>query len=159
MGESTEELLATSTAAAAAAAANGNGNVKKNQHVILSNDITQIPPTAVTNGSGAWTSLSPVRILNPHSFTDAVLLLLCRNFGHPQRLYKLWANMISVLMDDEPGALRKEVREEFRDVWEALNGRVERKDGVDSMAALYRISRDFGRRGLLGPGMEPVEDL
>ncbi|KAL4796399.1 hypothetical protein BDV19DRAFT_388225 [Aspergillus venezuelensis] len=72
--------------------------------LILSNDMTRIPPfslnTAMT-GSGPWHGLYPVRTLNSSSFTEAILLLVCRNLGHVERVDRMCGAILLALKDEE----------------------------------------------------------
>ncbi|KAL4937465.1 hypothetical protein BDV06DRAFT_226915 [Aspergillus oleicola] len=148
------------------------GHLAQGDHpdLILSNDTSRIPPflpsTDVT-GSGPWVGLYPVRTLNPHSYTGAIMLLVCRNMGHVERLDRMWGSILVALKDEgsnsrcrNRGIVFKMVRPLFKPAWEWFNHRPQHGDKPGLMG-LVRLREELKARGLLGglplPEMRDIE--
>ncbi len=140
------------------AIANAPGSENPHPHLILSTDAERIPPRGEPyNGSGPWGTLYAVKILNPDSFTDAVLFLLCRYLNHEEHLDKMCLNMIACLKDKSPNRLKKNVRPEFKHLWDAFNGRANSKV-LPLVAAKYARSYLAGRNELGPLPLPPVRE-
>lgn len=81
--------------------------------------------------SGTWEEIYPMKILNPASFTEALLQLYCRDYHSPsvQDAVQLgydayWKKLIlpmGEVKDDKNAIVKKSLRPEFREVWENFN--------------------------------------
>ncbi|KAL4969094.1 uncharacterized protein BDV14DRAFT_117642 [Aspergillus stella-maris] len=130
----------------------------RHSDLILSNDVARIPPFSYNmsmTGSGPWHGLYPVRTLNPASFTEAVILLVCRNLGHIERVDRMWGAMLLALKDEEDERgdryiVRKNVGTMFRRAWEWFNHRPMHGDKA-GLTSLIEFRHELKRKGLLGP--------
>ncbi|KAL4749330.1 hypothetical protein BDW72DRAFT_204872 [Aspergillus terricola var. indicus] len=118
----------------------------------LSND-PKLPPYSENGGSGPWASnFYPVKILNPNSLTEAVIMLHCRDTAREHRLYTLWSFMLCFLGDAD-GSLgerhEKHLRPKFHLAWECLNVRISMQGSVYREMRLLR--NELARAGELGP--------
>ncbi|KAL4930187.1 uncharacterized protein BDV17DRAFT_290165 [Aspergillus undulatus] len=126
------------------------GVLAKGEHadLVLSNNATRLP--------APWVGLYPVRTLNPHSFTEAVMLLLCRNICHAERLDRMWGSILVALKDEDQNeekdssVIRKHVRPLFQPAWDWFNRRSENGDMM-GLWKLLELREYLIKNGLLGP--------
>ncbi|KAJ5589737.1 hypothetical protein N7450_003709 [Penicillium hetheringtonii] len=81
--------------------------------------------------SGSWTETYPIKILNPSSFTEALLLLYCRDYHNSNDHDALqlgydeyWKRLIlpmGEVKENENAIVKKNLQPEFRDAWENFN--------------------------------------
>ncbi|KAL2835294.1 hypothetical protein BDW59DRAFT_168529 [Aspergillus cavernicola] len=84
----------------------------------LSNDSARLPEARLDGPSGPWTQLYPVRFLNPTSFCETLLLLLCRDYGHVKCRDFSWRTMWETLVENQV-PLNRPLRLDFKPMWEA----------------------------------------
>ncbi|PLB43194.1 hypothetical protein P170DRAFT_369818 [Aspergillus steynii IBT 23096] len=89
---------------------------------IMSASDPQLPPTILGRGQGRFPShLSAVRIPSAVRYCEAILFLLCRDYGHLREYY--WMAMLTYLMEyvDGTDILREEsLREEYTPFYGAI---------------------------------------
>ncbi|KAL4899068.1 hypothetical protein BDW74DRAFT_184071 [Aspergillus multicolor] len=76
-------------------------------------------PAAARQG-WSWTHLGPVRILNPASFCEVLIMLLCRDYGSIQGREFVWRGMWEELVKSCIHArLNRPLRPDFKELWDA----------------------------------------
>lgn len=88
--------------------------------ILLTTD-PRLPPYVQYGCTGPWTDLYPIKILNPSSFTEAVILLACRDYRQPNNLFPTWEGMLDALRGykEYPATLvKKSLRPEFQAFWQ-----------------------------------------
>ncbi|KAL2871456.1 uncharacterized protein BJX67DRAFT_377225 [Aspergillus lucknowensis] len=83
-----------------------------------------VNPGGANNGtgpSGPWSELYPVKILNPDSYTESIIWLLCRDMERDESLLDRWSDVRSALHDN--AMFKKRLRPRFRYAWDTLNMR------------------------------------
>ncbi|KAI9373512.1 hypothetical protein BJX61DRAFT_541664 [Aspergillus egyptiacus] len=120
----------------------------------LSND-SKLPPYAENGGTGPWPGdLHPVKILNPNSFTEAVIMLYCRDSARDLRLYSVWIRIMSSLMDAD-GILgqrvEKHLRPKFQLAWDCFNQRIPIAPLESYYKEMKLLRNRLARAGELGP--------
>ncbi|KAL3456246.1 hypothetical protein BJX64DRAFT_294294 [Aspergillus heterothallicus] len=109
-----------------------------------------LPLPAVTD---AWRNLYPIKVPKPNSFTEAVMLLFCRNACHHQRLGRVYSYMLAAMSEaeltqDTSKRVVRQLRAEFRAAWNYLCGRV--PHGADPNAEMKKLRNALIARGALG---------
>ncbi|KAJ6122942.1 hypothetical protein N7512_005407, partial [Penicillium capsulatum] len=92
---------------------------KDHPDILLTTD-PRLPPCVEYGCTGPWTDLHPIRILNPSSFTEAIILLACRDYNQPNHLFPTWGGMLDALRGykEYPATLvKKSLRPEFQAFW------------------------------------------
>lgn len=115
--------------------------------------------------SGPWLNTYPIKILNPNSFTEALLLLYCRDFHNANDRDALqlgydeyWKRLIlpmAEIKEDNSAVFKKTLRPEFREAWknfnmpaqpfgweyfhEDLRKELQRKDMLPRFPGIYRL--------------------
>ncbi|KAL2847818.1 hypothetical protein BJY01DRAFT_163718 [Aspergillus pseudoustus] len=107
-----------------------------------------------------WLDLHPTKILNPNSFTEAAILLFCRNACHYARLGLVYSYMLAALSEaeltnDQSRRVVRRLRPEFQPAWDCLNGRY--PPGTDPNAEMRKLRGRLMARGELG-AMPPEQD-
>ncbi|RDW65730.1 uncharacterized protein DSM5745_09469 [Aspergillus mulundensis] len=122
---------------------------------MLSNNI-RLPP-ASEGGSGPWVGDHGVRILNPATFTEAIMMLWIRERAVQEYdLASMWAFFLQALCDYPGGSgVQKNVRPKFKDAWDRHNGRGEDPD-ENVWDALIEMRDRLACAGELGPLVDPT---
>ncbi|KAL4966513.1 uncharacterized protein BDV14DRAFT_198970 [Aspergillus stella-maris] len=90
----------------------------------------------------SWETSHPVRLLNPNSFTEAVILIGCRRWAHIDRLDEPWWDLLICLIDADPGTLKKQLSPKFQYAWDCYNRRIKRDHFWDGFRELRRMMKD-----------------
>ncbi|OJJ06098.1 hypothetical protein ASPVEDRAFT_311869 [Aspergillus versicolor CBS 583.65] len=85
--------------------------------VWFSND-SRLPPYREGGPSGAWTALPPVRMLSPTAFSEALIRLMCQNYGHIKGVGRAWRKMWECLMRN---AHHMDLDPRFQPVWDSFS--------------------------------------
>lgn len=108
----------------------------------------RLPSAILGRGQGRFTSeLSPVRILSPLKYCEAVIFLLCRDYGTRRQYY--WMSILNYIMEyveDCDIFNEGELREDYQPFYQAV------KDGDSRMFMLLKSLR----HGLVERGLFPV---
>ncbi|KAL2820266.1 hypothetical protein BJX63DRAFT_310239 [Aspergillus granulosus] len=103
--------------------------------------------------SGQWGNLHPIKILNPNSFTEAAILLFCRNARHGERLGRVYSYMLAAMSEseltgDKSKKVTRHLRPEFQPAWDCLNGWS--PEDTDPNSEMKRLRERLIARGALG---------
>ncbi|KAJ5109044.1 hypothetical protein N7456_005719 [Penicillium angulare] len=69
---------------------------------------------------GPWLNIYPVRIVKPILFTEALILLCCRDHNHVNNFEDYWRGLLGAMNEENPDPdfyLRKRVRPELQKCW------------------------------------------
>lgn len=99
-------------------------------HYMLTND-ERLPPRACLQQShldlgsygpdGPWLDIYPVRIVKPILFTEALILLCCRDHNHVNNFEPHWRELLGAMNEENPDPdtyLRKRLRPKFQACWD-----------------------------------------
>ncbi|KAL3478050.1 hypothetical protein BJX99DRAFT_256817 [Aspergillus californicus] len=111
-------------------------------------DDPRLPPRGVKGPTGPWTDLHPVKVLKQSLLAEALVLLMCRNYGDVQWVNESWKMMWFTLLElnlepygtDYPEnirALRRHIKAEFLPV---VDGFLRRPGEGEN---IYRPLRQF----------------
>ncbi|KAL4919442.1 hypothetical protein BDW62DRAFT_199754 [Aspergillus aurantiobrunneus] len=90
-------------------------------HIMLSTDPAFPKRVEYCGPSGPWTSLEPVRILKPNSFTESLIWLYCRDIDRSD-LQNRWRKMIKSSLNSPKREVQKCLSKVFQPAWECING-------------------------------------
>lgn len=100
----------------------------------FSND-PRLPPYEERGPSGPWTELYPVRILSPVAFSEALIILMCQNYGHIDFVDHAWITMWEcVVFKPQPRTLSPR----FQPIWDIFNAEEPDRNPYD----VLRVLRD-----------------
>ncbi|BCS25099.1 uncharacterized protein APUU_41543S [Aspergillus puulaauensis] len=111
-----------------------SGELPANDNDIFwfSND-PRLPPYQEGGPSGPWTGLYPVRILSPVTFSEALVILMCRDYGHIDFVDHAWITMWEcVVFKERPRTLSPR----FQPVWDIFNAEEPNCSPYDVLRAL-----------------------
>ncbi|KAI9932212.1 hypothetical protein ASPWEDRAFT_171661 [Aspergillus wentii DTO 134E9] len=124
---------------------------KDDPHFILSTD-PRLPPRKEGGGSGPWTHLYPIRILNSNIMTEALILLGARDRNQINGLEEQWCRMLIALMEDREvpnTGVKKVLSPRFMPFWEALH---QSSPPVGPWDMLWQLGQEMRANNELPPG-------
>ncbi|KAJ5577398.1 uncharacterized protein N7459_006362 [Penicillium hispanicum] len=98
-------------------------SVENDPHFIMSND-HRLPAAADQGPCGPWPDVFPVTVLRPKEFTEALILLMCRDITHANALDMYWRNMLHMMREvrENPDAVHvKTLRPILQRFWDEYN--------------------------------------
>ncbi|KAJ0417619.1 hypothetical protein BJY00DRAFT_315731 [Aspergillus carlsbadensis] len=109
------------------------GPISGSNVMLLTND----PRLTQEHGrSGPWDGLYPIKTLTPWAYTEAILLLICRDSLHYMGLDNMWETMLAYLSRCD-AEVRTRLSPQFIESWEGIMLRGPDSEG--SMDALGRL--------------------
>lgn len=98
--------------------------VDDDPNLMLSND-PQLLPFKKGGSSGPWIGLYPIKALKPSPLAEAIILLLCRDYGDVKHVYRGWVRMSCALVGQKGHTMNREAIErslkpQFLPVWHSF---------------------------------------
>jgi hypothetical protein len=91
-------------------------------HYMLTND-QRLPPRACSHSGpdGPWLDIYAVRIVNPILFTEAFILLCCRDHNHVNNFEPYWRGLLGAMNEENPDLntyLQERLRLKLQRCWD-----------------------------------------